>query len=111
MPHPKASPVYSQDPALTRAYRRAFMSSRAPLVLNDLLTVFRFWDRDHYEDPTMQARIAGQRDVLIEILRKAGVLDDPLALTRALCNVHARPPEPLPQEAEVGENDLDLREE
>ena len=106
------SPVYSLDPDLVKAYRKAFMSGRrnAPVVLHDLLTTFRFWEKDQYEDSKMQARVLGQRDVLLEILRKCGVLEDTLELTKALAGVYAKPPEELPGQAEVGGDDLDLRE-
>lgn len=111
MAEKRQSPVYDQDPDLTREYRKAFMPRRrAPLVLNDLIVVFRFLEKDQYEDEKMQARVLGQRDVILEILKKCGVLDDPMELTKALCNVYAKAPEELPDMADLGLDDLDLRE-
>ena len=82
-------------------YRRVFATDEGRLVLADLMEFVGLWNNGFELDPRKAERLAGQRDVLMFILERAGISDDYQAIAEALLDIPAREPEPPQIEAET----------
>lgn len=81
-------------------YRRVFGTDEGRIVLADLMEFVGLWNNGFYEDPRKAERCAGQRDVLMFLIERAGISDDYLEIARALFSVPAKEPEPHQTEAD-----------
>lgn len=85
---------------LLGTYRRVFGTDEGRVVLADLMDFVGLWQNPFYISVRKSERVLGQRDLLMYILERLGVSDDPMAIARAILEIPVPQPENQPAEAE-----------